>query len=412
MPGATRALTPLPIARRAAATTISRLPPKYVYTAPAERPDAARMSAIGLPVAIAGPAEQVEAATAAIEEQADGALDLVTVDSRDAAVAAIESREVYGAIVLGQVPEVLTTSGSPVVAQLLGGVAQQLQTQASAAAAAMGSPAPTVAVTDVVPLLDADPRGAGIAAAGFPLVLGGMLGGIAVTLLVTGAWRRVLVLLVYGAAAGLAIAGVMLGWFGVVEGDLWQIAGVFSLSVLAIGAPITGFASLVGRSGIALGPIVFLLFANPISGAASPKEFRPGAPSARGSRPALARRCCATSPTSPRPTSGSRCSCWAHGRSAGCCSPSPGISAASASCASLRPRSPRRSSRSLPDRPPLSVTARAGGIRPHPHDAKEHGCRCRVRTSRARPDGRARRPRRTRRRTGRRPARCATPGCR
>ena len=49
---------------------------------------------------------------------------------------------------------------------------------------------PKVTVTDVVPLADSDPTGAGIAAAAFPLTLGGMLGGILLSLLVAGAVRR------------------------------------------------------------------------------------------------------------------------------------------------------------------------------------------------------------------------------
>src|SRR5688500_12323271 len=53
-----------------------------------------------LPIAISGPAEAVAAAEAAVDEQQPGAIAFVEVDDRDAAVAAIESRDVYGAIVL------------------------------------------------------------------------------------------------------------------------------------------------------------------------------------------------------------------------------------------------------------------------------------------------------------------------
>ena len=45
----------------------------------------------------------------------------------------------------------------------------------------------------------------------------------------------------------------------------------------AIAAPITGVVALIGRAGLAVGPIVMMLFANPISGAAMPREFLPGA---------------------------------------------------------------------------------------------------------------------------------------
>lgn len=235
-----------------------------------------------LPIAITGPAEAVEAAEAAVDEQQPGAIAFVEVDDRDAAVSAIETREVYGAVVLGQAPEVLTTSaGSLVVAQLLGTVATNLEegvnAQAAAAAEAAGAPtAPPhidVAVTDVVPLADTDPRGTGLAAALFPLVLGGMLGGIAISLSVIGAMRRVLAVVVYAAAGGLVLAGILQGWFGALQGDYWLNAAAIGLALAAIAAPITGFVALFGRAGIAVGPVVMLLFANPISAAAIPKEF-------------------------------------------------------------------------------------------------------------------------------------------
>ena len=132
-----------------------------------------------LPVAIAVPAEAVSAAEAAVDEQSAGAIAFSEVDDRDAAVEVIETREVYGAIVLGQEPEVLTSSASSLpVAQLLGSVAGQLEegvnAQAAAAAEAAGAPAAPphidVPVTDVVPLAETDPRGTGLTAALFPLV--------------------------------------------------------------------------------------------------------------------------------------------------------------------------------------------------------------------------------------------------
>lgn len=235
-----------------------------------------------LPVAIAGPAEAVSAAEAAVDEQADGAIAFREVDDRAAAVDAIETREVYGAVILGPEPEVLTSSASSlVVAQLLNTVAAQLEegvnAQAAAAAAAAGAPsAPPhldVAVTDVVPLAESDPRGTGLTAALFPLVLGGMIGGIAISVVVIGAMRRVTAVLVYSAVGGLALAGIMQGWFGALQGDYWLNSAGIALALAAIAAPITGFVALMGRAGIAVGPVVMLLFANPISGAALPKEF-------------------------------------------------------------------------------------------------------------------------------------------
>ena len=235
-----------------------------------------------LPIAISGPAEAVAAAEAAVDAQQPGAIAFDEVADRDAAVAAIESRDVYGAIVLGAEPEVLTSSASSLpVTQLLGNLANGLEegvnAQAAAAAQAAGAPsAPPhieVAVTDVVPLADTDPRGTGLTAALFPLVLGGMLGGIAISVVVIGAMRRVTAVLIYSAVGGLALTGILQGWFGALQGDFWLNSAAIALALAAIAAPITGFVALIGRAGIAVGPVVMLLFANPISAAAIPKEF-------------------------------------------------------------------------------------------------------------------------------------------
>lgn len=235
-----------------------------------------------LPVAIVGPDAVAGQLEAALDEKAPGTLELSSANDRADAVTRIEQREVYGAIVVADTPEVLVASAaSPVVSQLLTSIAGQLQAQlqgaadAQAAAAGVEAPAITVAVTDVVPLVDTDPRGTGLAAASFPLVLGGMIGGIALTVALVGVWRRVVALGVYVVVAGFAAAAILQFWFQVLPGDYLLNSLAYSLAFLAIGAPIVGFASLVGRAGVAIGPIVFLLFANPISAAAQPVEFLP-----------------------------------------------------------------------------------------------------------------------------------------
>ncbi len=237
-----------------------------------------------LPIAVAGPAEAVSTVEAAVEDRSPGAIAFTEVDDRDAAVEAIETRAAFGAFVLGPEPEVLTSSAaSPMVAQLLTGVATQLEegVNAQAAASAQAAGAPTapphidVPVTDVVPLADTDPRGTGLTAALFPLVLGGMLGGIAISIAIVGAMRRVAAVLIYSVAGGLTLAGIMQGWFGSLQGDYWLNSAAIALALAAIAATITGFAALMGRVGIAIGAVVMLLLANPISAAAFPKEFLP-----------------------------------------------------------------------------------------------------------------------------------------
>lgn len=270
-----------------------------------------------LPVAISGSDDAVELVETAVDERAEGAVALQRVDDRDAAVQAIERREAYGAIILGDgptdAPEVLiATAANPAVAQLLTGLAAQLQDQideqvdaqvqaaleqaaatiqalaagqappAGQAGPGAGSPGAVpeipqiiVEVTDIVPLAESDPRGTGLVAAIFPLVLGGVGGGVALTFLVIGAVRRVVAVLVYSSVAGLVLAGILQGWYGALQGDFWLNAGAIALAIAAIAAPIAGLAALLGRPGIAIGAITFVLVANPISAAAVPVEFLP-----------------------------------------------------------------------------------------------------------------------------------------
>lgn len=256
-----------------------------------------------LPVGISGPEEAVSAVEDKLDEQDPAPFALQTVDSRDEAVSLIETREIYGAILLGDEPEVLiATAASPVAAQALRGVAQQLQTQIDTAAktaltdqltaivgalkagqmpqlpeGGAGAPPeiPTVTVTDIVPLADGDSTGAGLAASVFPLVLGGMLGGILLTLLVQGVVRRLVGLLVFGIAAGAAITFVMQTWFGMLAGDWLLNAAVIGTGVTATSALIVGLAALIGPAGIGVGAVITMLIANPIAGAALPPQFLP-----------------------------------------------------------------------------------------------------------------------------------------
>lgn len=97
-----------------------------------------------VPVAVTGPAEAVKQVETALDKQADGAFELVTVSDRDAAVEKIKQREAYGAIILGSKPEVLTASAAGSATNIL---MTQLHTQlqlmatqqAAAAAKAAGA---------------------------------------------------------------------------------------------------------------------------------------------------------------------------------------------------------------------------------------------------------------------------------
>lgn len=240
-----------------------------------------------IPIVAAG--QGSEQITDRLAEHSDGRFDVSTAQDRGDAVDLLERREAYGAIVVSPdpqtgvpAPEVLVASAaSPAVAQSLRQVAptlkQQLQADLEKKAAAAGAPAPTVEVpvTDVTPLSDDDPTGAGLAAAGFPLVLGGMLGGVGIAKAVRGTGRRIAALTAYVTLAGVAIGLIMQSWFGILQGELWQTMLAAGLAVAAVSLPIAGLTALLGTLGLGLGAATFMLFANPISSSSMPTQFLP-----------------------------------------------------------------------------------------------------------------------------------------
>ncbi|UCR89732.1 hypothetical protein [Mycetocola spongiae] len=221
-------------------------------------------------LALVGPETQ----TAPIEQALAGEIfTLVPATDRAQAVRDIHTREVAGAIILGAQPEVLTASaGSPVIDTMLGSVRAELEQTLSEKI-----PGATVALTDIVPLSDSDPRGAGLTTAAFPLTLGGMIGGVLIAGAVVGARRRLTALLAYAAIGGALIAVLLQGPLGILQGSLLLNAAAAGAALLATSALIVGLATLIGPAGIGVGAVITLFVGNPISAATAPASFLPGA---------------------------------------------------------------------------------------------------------------------------------------
>ena len=69
-------------------------------------------------------------------------------------------------------------------------------------------------MTDGAPLNKQDPRGTELALPGLPLAMGGMIGGVLISLVVTGFRRRLAAAGAYGVAGGLGLVGILQGWLG------------------------------------------------------------------------------------------------------------------------------------------------------------------------------------------------------
>ncbi len=235
-----------------------------------------------IPVSLTGTAEQIATVSKAMQASSGGRIDLQSADTRAEAVDLIQHRETLGAIVLGERPEVLVTSaGSPIVAQLLTGVAAQLQgaanaaAQAQAAAAGVEAPVILVTVTDVVPLAATDERGAGLTASAFPLVIAGFLGGLIIALLVRGRTRRLVAVVAFSVLMGTALTLILQTWLGILQGGFGLNLVAVSLLIASIVAFIVGAHSTLGRPGLPIGVVTIMLIANPISAAAQPVQFLP-----------------------------------------------------------------------------------------------------------------------------------------
>lgn len=270
------------------------------------------METKNLPVSIAGPEVTVSQFEQSLKDQGIETFELKQATSREEAEQQIRQRETYGAIIFteGAAPEVLTAPAANAAAtQMLNGVATQLNaqiqqkaltaktealTQAVQAGGEQGAQAAaqleqmkaqaeqasamTVKATAVVPLSESDSSGTGLTIAAFPLVIGGILGGVLSLNLIKGTWRRFATATLYAVIAGALTALILSTWFGFIPGDFATLWAAFAATYLATASFMIGMgALLVPAAGLGLGVVVTMFIGNPISGASMPSVFLPGA---------------------------------------------------------------------------------------------------------------------------------------
>ena len=270
------------------------------------------MEAKNLPVSIAGPEVTVSQFEQSLKDKGIETFELKQASSREEAEQQIRQRETYGAIIFteGAAPEVLTaTAANAAATQMLNGVAAQLNAQIQQKALTAKTEALTQAVqaggeqgaqaaaqleqmkaqaeqasamavknTAVVPLSESDSSGTGLAIAAFPLVIGGILGGVLCLNLIKGTWRRFATATLYAVIAGTVSTLILSTWFGFIPGDFATLWAAFAATYLATASFMIGLgALLVPAAGLGLGAVVTMFIGNPISGASMPSVFLPGA---------------------------------------------------------------------------------------------------------------------------------------
>ncbi|MFY1652675.1 hypothetical protein ACN27J_17480 [Solwaraspora sp. WMMB762] len=223
----------------------------------------------GVPVGLVAAQPESTTIVAALEQVRPHEFTVRRYADRDAAVQGIRHREVYGAVVVDGGPELLVASGaSPIASQLIGALTGVLNPAGQ-------TTADRPPVTDVVPLSPHDERGAGLSAFFFPLLLGGLKGGIFIAIGIQGTARRLLTLAVLTVIAGTAVAVVGQYAFRILSGSFPLNAVASGLTVAAIAATVVGLRNLFGLHGVGVGTVLIMLVGSPISAATLPVEFLP-----------------------------------------------------------------------------------------------------------------------------------------
>ncbi len=229
----------------------------------------ARTAPRDVPIGLAGPAPAVAQVQQGLAQAAPGAFTVTAYPDGDSLRAAVRDRQVYGGFVLApqQAPvTVVATGGSPVVAQALTATGQQLAARQGAQST----------VEDLAPLPADDARGLGLAGAGLPVAIGGLVPALLlIRRFPARPWLRVATATTFALLTGLTLAAVLQFWFGSIDAGFVRVGLGLSLGLGAISLLVLGLGSLLGRAGLAIGGVLVMLLGNPLSGLTSAPELLP-----------------------------------------------------------------------------------------------------------------------------------------
>lgn len=214
-----------------------------------------------LPIAVVGPQAATDTLVQRLQAKQPGAFQIDKVADADAARTRIVRHQDYGAIVVEPTGARVLTAGaaSPAVAQQLASLAITLH-------------AP---VTDVVPLPDRDPSGAGLAGGALPLVLGGWVCALVMLATVPGTTQRVVGGFAFAAIGAATFIAIEKYWFGSVTGNYALITAGVALGIAATAWTVLGLRSALGGRGLALAAVLIMLLGYPLSGLTSAPELLP-----------------------------------------------------------------------------------------------------------------------------------------
>lgn len=220
-----------------------------------------------LPTGVTGPQEATTAVSKALQGEQ---WDVTTYDSEDDLKTAVKERDVMGGIILapGKITVFTATAGGPQAAMTLTSAATAIAKQQQA----------NVAITDLKPFPDDDPKGAGFSSAALPIIIGGMFPAILLTRLFpghSGLRLRLAGGVAFALVAGFAVTAFLQYGTGSLSGEYLMTSLGTSLGMAALVMTLLGLESLIGMAGFGLGAVVIMLLGNPLSGFVSGPHWLP-----------------------------------------------------------------------------------------------------------------------------------------
>lgn len=222
-----------------------------------------------LPLGMVGTEQQVQQAQESLDRSAPGQFRLRRLPDAAAAVDAVRKRQVFGALVLGTPQAELLTAGAntQTVAMTVTQAFQQLEQEFGVRAEPQ----------DLAPLVPGDTRGLTIFYAGFGVVLGGFLFGIA-------SFASAPHLLLRYRIASIALfavsAGALTSWlvdsvFAALPAGFFLVAGIVALLASACAAVAALLFRLLGSASQLVIAIGLVIIGNATSAGQLPAEFLP-----------------------------------------------------------------------------------------------------------------------------------------
>jgi len=232
-----------------------------------------------IPVGLAGPTPAVDQISSAFGANAPGVFTFTTYDTEADARAAVDSRSVDGALVLGQGGPrliVAAAAGDAVTGVITAAFTNVFQKQGQA-----------LAVETVHPFASGDPHGLIL----FFVVLAVLVSTLIAQALVglrrgVGFATQALVVVLFAVVAAPVAMGLATWIAGDYGSGFWAATALVALASAAIGAVVAGAAALLGRPGVALAALVAVLLdlvcsGGPIGSQLLPDAYRwlaPGMP--------------------------------------------------------------------------------------------------------------------------------------